>query len=159
LVLELCGRRGDSEEINNDDDLIGIPSLSYDNNDPVDITSTLRPAPLNRSPSSDLFDYIKQSRGLISEDKIRIIFIQIVDAVHYLHGQGFVHRDIKDENVIIFDGDKVKLVDFGAADRIPTSQSDYFCSFRGTLRYTPPEMFTNPRHRGPQVDICKLIIG
>lgn len=47
---------------------------------------------------------------------IRRIFYQLTRAVHFLHSKGILHRDIKDENVII---DKIqgniKLIDFGSA--------------------------------------------
>lgn len=106
----------------------------------------------NSRQSSDLFDFIKSRHHFFPESKIIIIFKQVVNAVDYLHTLGFVHRDIKDENVIIDSSFRTKLIDFGAGERIPSSQRDYFTSFRGSPRYTPPEMFKNPRHKGPEVD-------
>ena len=51
-------------------------------------------------------------------------FFQIVSAVEYLHENGILHRDLKDENVIIDHTFKVKLIDFGSA------------TFRFIIRYT-----------------------
>ena len=115
-----------------------------------------------KQASSDLFNFINTTslseNGKIEERVIALIFGQVCDAVHYLHSNGYVHRDIKDENVIVEVNNnyKTKLVDFGAADKIPSSQRDYFTSFRGTPRYCPPELFRKPQHKGPEVDIWCL---
>jgi serine/threonine protein kinase/Tol biopolymer transport system component len=41
--------------------------------------------------------------------------IQIADALYYSHRHSTIHRDIKPKNVIITEGDQVKLLDFGLA--------------------------------------------
>ena len=52
-----------------------------------------------RSSSQDLFDCIERNPRM-PETVAWSIFKQLVDAVMYLHEMGYVHRDIKDENVI-----------------------------------------------------------
>ena len=42
----------------------------------------------------------------------------LVAALGYLHGRGFVHRDLKARNALIAEDDSVRLVDFGSALRI-----------------------------------------
>ena len=67
-------------------------------------------------PSSfvDLFDYITE-RGSLNESEARAMFRQLVETVVRVHAAGVVHRDIKDENVVVdlMTGD-VLLVDFGS---------------------------------------------
>ena len=47
----------------------------------------------------------------------RRIFLEILDAVEYLHKKGIVHNDIKPENILISDtGATVKLIDFSLAE-------------------------------------------
>ncbi|KAF9115813.1 Checkpoint kinase 2 [Mortierella sp. AM989] len=63
-----------------------------------------------------LQDHYREHRNYFSEVDTRYIFVQICKAIHYLHGLGIVHRDIKSENIMITPTKsdlKVTLIDFG----------------------------------------------
>ena len=63
----------------------------------------------------DLFDYISE-RGALTEDKAKNIFKQLLETVLMCHNNGVLHRDIKDENILIdVKTEKIKLIDFGSA--------------------------------------------
>ena len=64
--------------------------------------------------NGQLFDFVEAAQGL-SEPMTRTIFTQILSAVEYLHGKGFVHRDVKMENILLDSACNVKLADFGLA--------------------------------------------
>ena len=50
----------------------------------------------------------------MSEHLVRNLFMQLVDTVSECHEKGVVHRDIKDENILIdINTFKIKLIDFG----------------------------------------------
>lgn len=81
-------------------------------------------------PGMDLFDYI-ELRVNMSEDECRRLFRQVASAVEFLHIKAkVVHRDIKDENVILDGEGRIKLIDFGSASYIKNGPFDVFV---GTL--------------------------
>ena len=71
-----------------------------------------------------LLDLVK--KGGISVANARFAFKEIVDAVQYLHEKNIAHRDLKLENVLVFETDgevRFKLADFGFADWTVEKQS------------------------------------
>lgn len=77
-------------------------------------------------PGMDLFDYI-ELRVNMEEKECRKIFVQVAEAVHFLHTKAkVVHRDIKDENVVLDGEGNIKLIDFGSAAYIKSGPFDVF---------------------------------
>lgn len=121
-------------------------------------------------PGMDLFDYI-ELRVNMEEKECRKIFVQVANALHHLHIKAkVVHRDIKDENVIL-DGDgAVKLVDFGSAAYIKSGPFDVFVGTIGEFAhsqprhkhanqytdYAAPEVLRGSPYRGKEQDVWAL---
>ncbi|KAG0043786.1 hypothetical protein BGZ83_011046, partial [Gryganskiella cystojenkinii] len=101
----------------------------------------------------DLFDYIELT-PYMTEDEIRTIFKQICDAVYHLHSNKIVHRDIKDENVILDQQGKIQLIDFGSSAYLKEGKK--FDTFCGTLDYAAPEVLTGKKYEGRKQDIWAL---
>ena len=75
---------------------------------------------------------------LLPVRNVREIIMQIADALQYAHRQGVVHRDVKSANIILVEGMKAKIMDFGIA-RLSTSDLTKSGQFIGTPNYMSPE--------------------
>ncbi len=86
-------------------------------------------------PGMDLFDYI-ELRVNMDEVECRKIFVQVASALHHLHTKAkVVHRDIKDENVVLDGEGNIKLIDFGSAAYIKNGPFDVFVGTIGKACY------------------------
>ncbi|KAF7525195.1 hypothetical protein G7054_g11175 [Neopestalotiopsis clavispora] len=104
-------------------------------------------------PGMDLFDYI-ELRTNMEERECRSIFVQVAEAVHHLHTKAnVVHRDIKDENVILDGEGHIKLIDFGSAAYIKSGPFDVFV---GTIDYAAPEVLAGNPYGGKEQDVWAL---
>ncbi|XP_039551037.1 PAS domain-containing serine/threonine-protein kinase isoform X2 [Pimephales promelas] len=101
----------------------------------------------------DLFEFIDMQPRL-DEPLASYIFRQLVDAVSYLRGKGVLHRDIKDENIIINSNFHIQLIDFGSAALLEPGKLFYvFC---GTLEYCSPEVLQGNPYEGPELEMWSL---
>lgn len=65
---------------------------------------------------------------------------EILDAMDHAHAQGVIHRDMKPANVMLLDGGRVKVADFGIA-RVEASELTQAGTVMGTPSYMSPEQF------------------
>ncbi|WVO15767.1 hypothetical protein L204_103429 [Cryptococcus depauperatus] len=102
----------------------------------------------------DLFDRVESQPSGLESFEVRSLVGQLTDAVRFLHANGIVHRDIKDENVILDGSGHCQLIDFGsAAHWRPGKKWD---TFSGTLHYASPEILRGEMYGGKEQDIWAL---
>jgi TonB family protein len=68
-------------------------------------------------------------------EKVIALVSQIASAVDYAHSKGVIHRDIKPSNLILYEGERVKVTDFGIAKLVDAEMTQ-----SGTLLGTPSYM-------------------
>ncbi|KAM4727877.1 PAS domain-containing serine/threonine-protein kinase [Anableps anableps] len=101
----------------------------------------------------DLFEFIDMQPRL-DEPLASYIFRQIVAAVFYLRTMNIIHRDIKDENIIIDKCFHIRLIDFGSAAILAPGK--LFYNFCGTLEYCSPEVLQGNPYEGPELEMWSL---
>lgn len=99
---------------------------------------------------SDVIDGAPRQRLSIS-NALRVA-IHIGGALSHVHANGFIHMDIKPDNIIITPGGRPVLFDFGSARAIDSDRPD---SVIGTDPYIAPEECWKAKV-GPPADVFSL---
>lgn len=107
--------------------------------------------------NKDLFEFVSKSR--LGEPVARFYFEQILDGIEYLHDQGFVHRDLKLENILVDSEFNLKLTDFGYC--VKHSDESGPILFQGTGSIStedimPPEYYEGSCYYGQDMEIFAL---
>ncbi|MBL8344429.1 MAG: serine/threonine protein kinase [Rubrivivax sp.] len=89
---------------------------------------------------------LMRERGRFGLDDAVFVLLQLLDALGHSHQHGVVHRDIKPSNVMVMDGLRIKVMDFGIA-RIESANFTQMGTLLGTPSYMSPEQV-----RGEAVD-------
>lgn len=88
-------------------------------------------------PGGTLFDHMKLA-GTIPPDELKLYTAEIAIALHHLHVNNIVYRDLKPENVLLDEDGHIKLTDFGTAKQ--TDENGTLHTFCGTPEYIAPEI-------------------
>lgn len=92
---------------------------------------------MDLATGGDLLVYIK-ARGFVKESLSRKIFLQLLQAIKYCHINGVLHRDLKCENILLDEGNNVKITDFGFAKYF--SKPELCKTFCGSAAYAAYEI-------------------
>ena len=97
-----------------------------------------------------------QARERIGPDEALAIANQVAAALFYAHGRGFIHRDIKPDNIMFRRDGTPVILDFGIARVLEsTTQLTRSGMSMGTPRYMSPEQLNAKRADG-RSDIYSL---
>ena len=93
----------------------------------------------------------KSNLGL-SESQLAACIVPLLRAIHHTHALGFIHRDIKGENVLALSDGTIKLADFGVAS---TGRGN-LGSVAGSPYWMAPELISGEGESNSSSDIWSL---
>ena len=102
----------------------------------------------------DLGVYVDQHGQLSEREALRYID-QVGQALEYVHQQGFLHRDIKPNNIILRGGIEAVLIDFGLAREFTIGKTLSMSNLK-TEGYAPVEQYERLGRFGTYTDVYAL---
>ncbi|MGW0596664.1 Stk1 family PASTA domain-containing Ser/Thr kinase [Streptomyces sp. NPDC002776] len=102
---------------------------------------------------------VLRDRGALQPRAALDILEPVLAALGAAHRAGFVHRDMKPENVLIGDDGRVKVADFGLV-RSVGSVTSTTGAVLGTVSYLAPEQIEQPGTADARVDVyaCGVVL-
>lgn len=100
----------------------------------------------------DLKYHMRTGKGFTLQ-RVRFYLAQIALSISYIHSQGYIHRDIKPDNILLDSEGNCHLTDFNLSDRI--SEEKELRNFAGTRPYIAPEIYLKEPY-GKEVDWWSL---
>ena len=85
------------------------------------------------------------TQGTLPESILQEIVVNLLSVLHYVHGKGIIHRDIKPDNIILQSSsqswEKPVLIDFGAVKETIYSMANSSGSSKSSIVIgTPGDM-------------------
>lgn len=91
---------------------------------------------LELAPRGSIHDHIRVASGPMSALTSKFYFANIVLGLEFLHSQGLVHKDIKNENILIGADGYAMIADFGLSQYVNEGTWDRM----GTYYFISPEI-------------------
>ena len=108
---------------------------------------------LEYAAGGDVLKYI-QDKGAVTEILARKWFLQVADAVRYMHNLDITHRDLKLENLLLDSDNNIKICDFGF-----TKQESSKClskTYCGSKSYAAPEILLGRPYQPSHSDVWAM---
>uniref|UniRef100_A0A3Q3IFG4 Citron Rho-interacting kinase n=1 Tax=Monopterus albus TaxID=43700 RepID=A0A3Q3IFG4_MONAL len=74
-------------------------------------------------PGGDLMSLLNRYEDQFDKSMAQFYLAELVEAIHAVHQLGYVHRDVKPENILIDRTGHIKLADFGSAARLTANKT------------------------------------
>lgn len=130
------------------DNIVNVRSFFEENGGAYMVMDFLDGYTLNR------YFRVNNQRNIPYESANQII-LSVGAALHRVHQQGLLHRDVSPDNIMITQSGKVYLIDFGSA-RMYALNSPKSKSVLVKPGFAPLEQYSRSGHQGPWTDVYAL---
>ncbi|XP_014903607.1 citron Rho-interacting kinase [Poecilia latipinna] len=94
-------------------------------------------------PGGDLMSLLNRYEDQFDESMAQFYLAELVEAIQTVHQLGYVHRDVKPENILIDRTGHIKLADFGSAAKLTANKTVATATVPvGTQDFLSPEVLT-----------------
>jgi len=101
---------------------------------------------LQHGSLGNLNDFVELNPGYLKDHKRLVQFFRkIVKGIQFMHSKGYIHADLKPQNVVVTNSFEPKIIDFNLA--VPKGEVSMY---RGTLGYVDPSFLID---RSPLVQL------
>jgi len=84
--------------------------------------------------------HIIEKNEILKESDVQTMFKTILQTVNQMHKLGVIHLDLKPQNILLSDEQKVRICDFGLSKIIDENEENFDqCQLGGTIEYCAPE--------------------
>ena len=97
----------------------------------------------------NLYELMKQRDRPFAESHIRNLMYQMTQGLSFMHKNGFFHRDVKPENMLV-KGDVLKIADLGLAREIRSKPP--YTDYVSTRWYRAPEVLLRSTNYSSPID-------
>ena len=103
----------------------------------------------------DPFKTVLQLDPQPPEEKLKVLLAPLLDGLAAVHAVGFLHRDIKPDNIFIRANGTPVLIDFGAARQAMGGETKSLTAIL-TPGYAPLEQYSGEGKQGPWTDLYAM---
>ena len=106
-----------------------------------------------------LASLISRKGALPARDAVAIL-MDVLDAIAVAHSEGVIHRDLKPSNILLDTTGRARIMDFGIAARVRSTDVDGVVAVGGTVGYLSPEALSG-QPPVPSMDLfaCGLVLA
>jgi serine/threonine protein kinase len=98
------------------------------------------------------FEFQKFDFYVFLEARARQFFVQMVNTVQYCHKRNVFHRDLKLDNFILGNDNKIKVIDFGLSCTTDALTTE----FVGSIDFGAPEILAQIPYNARKADVFSL---